>query len=209
MSFAKDLKSRIQTSKDVVNENLMSSRKKMKEQFDKKAKQPQFSVGDIVMLWKPYKRKGVSGCFQPDWDGPWTINKFTGKKKVNCKIVRCGDSEKKLNVHISQLKLRGHEDQSNFVESDVQRIIPTELSTPSSNSFLDYLDDFEADEMPIIVQEQQQQQQQQQQHQIPQQQLRQEPQHQQIDQRWVSVDVDNIVPGGRTRGNRIDYAQFR
>ena len=37
-SFAKDLKLRIQTSKDIVNRNLAASRGKMKEQFDKKAR---------------------------------------------------------------------------------------------------------------------------------------------------------------------------
>ena len=33
--------------------------------------------------------------------------------------------------------------------------------------------------------------------------------HQQIDQRWVSVDASNILPGGRTRNRRQDYAVFR
>ena len=57
------------------------------------------------MLWKPYKKKGLSGCFQPKWDGPWTIVKFTGDRNVNCKITHCRDAAKKMNVHINQLKL--------------------------------------------------------------------------------------------------------
>ena len=32
---------------------------------------------------------------------------------------------------------------------------------------------------------------------------------QQIDQRWVSVDVSNIIPEGRTRNMRRDYAVYR
>ena len=56
------------------------------------------------MLWKPYKRKGLSGCFQPSWDSPCSIEKFNGFKKFNCKIVRCVDPEQQMNVHFNQLE---------------------------------------------------------------------------------------------------------
>ncbi len=67
-SFAKDLKTRIHTSRSIINNNLGVSRDKMKEQYDKTVKKSPFSVGDVVMLWKPYKKKGLSGCFQPNWN---------------------------------------------------------------------------------------------------------------------------------------------
>ena len=115
--FAKDLKSRLKSSQKVVNEHLIVSRQQMKTQFDKTVRQSQFTVGDTVMLWKPYKRKGVSGCFQPKWDGPWSIVKFTGNGNTNCKIVKCNDPSKKLNVHVNQLKLVKTRDKMNVLET--------------------------------------------------------------------------------------------
>ena len=77
----------------------------MKQAYDKGSAPSPFSVGDSVMLWKPYKKKGISGCFQPKWHGPWVILKFTGKAKRNCTIHECQNPSNKLNVHVNQLKL--------------------------------------------------------------------------------------------------------
>ena len=157
-TFANELRERIQISKDVVRDNLIESRNKMKEQFDKNAKNSSFLVGDTVMLWKPYKKQGLSGCFQPKWDGPWKIVKFTGDRNINCKITNCHDPTKKLNVHVNQLKLVSKTGE-NLVETDHQ-ITPNktgtsketinESSTHINNKipdfFLDYLDDFEEDD---------------------------------------------------------------
>ena len=103
--FAKELKNRIRNSKKIINENLTTSRNNMKKQFDKRAFQHPFRINDKVMLWKPYKISGLSACFQPNWDGPWSIVKFTGSEKLNCKIIDSRDPKNKLNVHVNQLKL--------------------------------------------------------------------------------------------------------
>ncbi len=97
-AFAKELKSRVKSSENIVNEHLVDTRKQMKKMYDKDTKPSPFSIGDTVMLWKPYKKKGVSGCFQPKWHGPWSIIKFTGNMNTNCKITNCGDPTNKLNV---------------------------------------------------------------------------------------------------------------
>ena len=54
------------------------------------------------MLWKPYKRNGLSRCFQPNWDGPWKVDSFIGH--YNVKIMRCDNETLLKNVHINQLK---------------------------------------------------------------------------------------------------------
>ena len=190
----------------------------MKEQYDKRTKNAKFSVGDTVMLWKPYKHKGLSGCFQPHWDGPWSIVKFTGKRKMNCKIIRCGDSTQKLNVHINQLKIvqenefnTEFDNEYNDTQNNNQTIIDTTNDTETKrrgvpDMFLDYIDDFDEIDNRFVVNNND--------NNI----VEQDGLHpnepipavrQQIDQRWVSVDASNIIPGDRTRGVRRDYSEFR
>ena len=98
-----ELNSRINNSMEVVNNPLADTRSNTKKQYDKGAHVAPYTVRDVVMLWKPYKLKGVSGCFQPKWDGPWTILKFHGN--ASCLILSCVDDKKNMNVHVNQLKL--------------------------------------------------------------------------------------------------------
>ena len=174
------------------------------------------------MLWKPYKRKGLSGCFQPKWDGPWSIVKFTGNGKTNCKIVKCNEPSKKLNVHVNQLKPAKTRHEMNASETDIaEKQAFSETTTTSqfnaSEQFLDYLDDFEEDdrvrnvevqnveddgiqnvEHPVNVND----------NEIVEhnaQALHPDRPMQRIDQHWVTVDESNIIQGSRTRGHRPNY----
>ena len=61
--FAEDLKNKIVKSAELVKANLEKSRKKMKTTYDKTIRNQKFNVGDEVMLWKPYKKSGLSRCF--------------------------------------------------------------------------------------------------------------------------------------------------
>ena len=214
--FAKELKSRIKSSEAIVNTNLHNSRKQMKQQYDKRANSPSFEVNDTVMLWKPYKKKGISGCFQPPWYGPWTLVRFTGRYKTNCTLVNCKDPEKKINVHVNQLKLRKGQSGITHVNNDNNNTTQpktntnTKLHFKNSNRskggcgvdpFLHYLDDLKEEDGPQAVP------------QGPAVDLGvpapvpapAAPAHPQIDQRWVSLDADNIIDGERRTRNRPDY----
>ena len=189
----------------MVNVHLKSTREQMKTQFDKLSKPCPFAVGDQVMLWKPYRKKGLSGCFQPKWHGPWSILKFTGAKKINCKIVDCNDPTAKMNVHINQLKLvkspqstdKSADVMPTDTPSEPQPVIP---SHSRDTEFFDYLDDFEEDDNRIQNMEPELVEPNQADEPVVQQTL-----PQQIDQRWVTVDESNVIQGPRTRGIRLDY----
>ena len=207
--FAKDLKNRIQNSQRLVNKQLNVSRDKMKVQYDKTAKPSPFKIGDTVMLWKPYKRKGLSGCFQPKWDGPWSIVKFTGQNNMNCKIINCAESSKTMNVHVNQLKLVKHHSEPTIVPTDpsnkqknscahTERVMlpkPPTIGEP----FLHYLDDFDYDNRVQNMEQNVNVEIGQVDEHVP------EPVAPQIDRRWVEVDESNIMQGNRTRGVRPDY----
>ena len=98
--FASTLSKKIDESSRIVNENLAKSRSKMKSSYDKTCSSHNIKVGDHVMLWWPYKVKGISSAFQPRWKGPYRVLRLIGD--TNCSIVM-GDGKTK-NVHLNQLK---------------------------------------------------------------------------------------------------------
>ena len=98
--FASELTNTIERSSSVVQENLLRSRNKMKAAYDKKKSHHEFSVGDSVMLWWPYFRKGVPRSFQPKWRGPYVIKELIGS--TNCSLTMKDGSIK--HVHLNQLK---------------------------------------------------------------------------------------------------------
>ena len=100
--FSKSLIDKMVETINITRDNLSKSRKHMKNTFDKHhSKVTPIHTGDQVMLWTPYKKPGLSRCFQPNWAGPWVIQQFTGP--TNCKLIN-GEGQIK-NVHINQLKV--------------------------------------------------------------------------------------------------------
>ena len=106
-----------------------------------------------------------------------------------------------MNVHVNQLKLIRHDTIDPHTHNIVSNNDNTILNRPQTevvdgHPFLHYLDDFEEDleEAGVVIPE------------TPHQDVIAPPQgvRQQIDQRWVNVDANNIIPGGRIR-NRPDY----
>ena len=193
--YAKELKNKIHDSNKLVQDNLLQSRNKMKQQFDKNTKIHKFVVGQPVMLWKPYKKNKLSRCFQPNWNRPWLIEHFTNDLKSNCKI-RCCMTGNTLNVHVSQLKPVRMQDApkppaKTIIEKDIPMVVQDH-----------YLDDFmfveEEDEgvRNVVINNQNAQG------------VGEVPgpvEGPVIDNAWVDVDPANVIPR-RTRGVRIDYA---
>ena len=98
--FARSLTDKIQISADIVNENTITARTKMKNRYDKRISSHEIKVGDSVMLWWPYFTKNIPRSFQPKWKGPWTV--ITLYDRTNCTIQNeLGETK---NVHLNQLK---------------------------------------------------------------------------------------------------------
>ena len=91
---------RIHKSAEVVNENVLASRQKMKSKYDKRVSPHDIGIGDSVMLWWPYFMKDVPRSFQPRWKGPWTV--IALYDETNCTIENeVGETK---HVHLNQLK---------------------------------------------------------------------------------------------------------
>ena len=60
--------------RDKVRDNLIMYQSKMKGIFDRKAREIDFKVGDLVLRWDTRREdKGKHGKFDPLWYGPFKI----------------------------------------------------------------------------------------------------------------------------------------
>ena len=98
--FATTLTRRIEDASKVVQNSLQQSRRKMKASYDRSSSSHAIKMGDSVMLWWPYFKKGISRAFQPKWKGPFLVKELNGD--TNCTIVMEDGSDK--HVHLNQLK---------------------------------------------------------------------------------------------------------
>ena len=98
--FAINLTRKIDDSSDAVRSSLGQARERMKTSYDKKASNHKINIGDHVMLWWPYYRKGTPRSFQPRWKGPYQIKDVIDD--TNCTLIMEDGSLK--HVHQNQVK---------------------------------------------------------------------------------------------------------
>ena len=94
------LKSRLRTTYKLAREQGRRSHASNKRYYDKRAKHREFSVGDLVYLYTPAVKKGVSAKFRRPWVGPWRVTER--KSRLNYAIV--DKRGKRLVVHVNRLK---------------------------------------------------------------------------------------------------------
>ena len=72
----------------------------MMASYDRHATSHKFAIGEHVLLWDLPHQKGISGCFQPRWQGPWVTTDIIGS--TNCRIMNSKGNVK--TVHFNQFK---------------------------------------------------------------------------------------------------------
>ena len=88
------LKQQMALMSEVVTEKERVAKAKMKQVFDKSAKEKSFSVGDLVLIRKP----GLKGKLGDSWDGPYQI--LEKISPLNYKIETPGRRSKVLHVNL-------------------------------------------------------------------------------------------------------------
>ena len=99
--FATNLVEKLEKSAKIVNSNIKNAQLKMKQRYDKHNTNHNVQVGNQVMLWWPYYKRGIPRSFQPSWKGPFTVIELIGS--TNCRIQDEKGTSK--SVHLNQLKL--------------------------------------------------------------------------------------------------------
>jgi hypothetical protein len=84
-----------------VRENLLKAAIQRKEYYDRKAEEPPFRIGDLVLLHTPQIKRGQTYKLARLWKGPYRILEKLGP--VNFRIARVGSTTSTL-VHANRLK---------------------------------------------------------------------------------------------------------
>ena len=71
--FAEELKTRLTKVYGTVNENLKTSRDRMKQSYNKSIRFHNYTVGDKVWLRNKYYKPGENPKLAPRRSGPWSV----------------------------------------------------------------------------------------------------------------------------------------
>ena len=96
--YSNELKARLQHANALARRNLLSSKERSKEQYDKHAKPSSFRVGDTVFLKNDATQKGKNKKLSNLWSGPYDVISTNG---VNSTIFV---KNKPVIVHNNRLK---------------------------------------------------------------------------------------------------------
>ena len=96
--YVSELKSRLQSARRVARDNLIASKGRSKDYFDKKMELMKLSVGDKVLLFDETVRRGRSRKLSSQWIGPYEVVEVN---RVNATIRK---GRKLMKVHLNRLK---------------------------------------------------------------------------------------------------------
>ena len=69
----------LQEKREEVYNNNQQSKNRIKKTFDKKVKEEQFQIQDVVLKWEAkIEEKGKHGKFENIWKGPFKVAAFHG-----------------------------------------------------------------------------------------------------------------------------------
>ena len=86
----------------IARENIQRAQQKMKEIYDRSARDPKFMIGDKVWIYTPKTKKGLSRKLMHHWHGPYRIVEKCSP--VHYKLRTCDNRLVSVTVHASQIK---------------------------------------------------------------------------------------------------------
>jgi len=96
--YVSELKGRLQTAHYIANKNLIASKVRSKDYYDKGTEVMKIEVGDKVLLYDETVRRGRSRKLSSQWIGPYEVVEVN---KVNATIKK---GRKLIKVHVNRLK---------------------------------------------------------------------------------------------------------
>ena len=73
LDYRKRVVEKVELAQNLARENLQRAQQKMKDYYDQKTKEPVFEVGQLVWVYTPRTRKGLSKKLMHNWLGPYRI----------------------------------------------------------------------------------------------------------------------------------------
>ncbi|MES9902836.1 MAG: reverse transcriptase domain-containing protein [Sedimenticola sp.] len=99
--YAQETKAHLDKAFEFVRTNTGAAQKQQKKQYDKKVYGTPLTEGDVVMVYSPAVKQGLSKKLHKHWDGPWTI-----KRKISDVVfqLRKEGTRKQMTVHFNRLR---------------------------------------------------------------------------------------------------------
>ncbi|GBN38653.1 hypothetical protein AVEN_263854-1 [Araneus ventricosus] len=98
--YRKNLEARLESVHVFARERIKLASERMKTRYDSRATHHHFKEGDLVWMYNPKRRKGLSPMLQQNWEGPYTV-----VKKLNdvvYRVQRSPNAKPKV-IHINRL----------------------------------------------------------------------------------------------------------
>lgn len=127
--YVSRLRRRLDDIHEQVRRNIQDASDRMKESYDINTERSGYQIGDLVWLYNPQRRRGLSPKLQKDWEGPYQIIKRIND--VIYRIRRTAQSKPKV-VHSN--RLARYSGANN--EEEVCQMFP-QLSEPTYEDFME------------------------------------------------------------------------
>jgi len=98
--WLENLKASLRTAYKLAAKAKQKSHQANKKLYDRKAKERNFNVGDLVYLYNPAIKSGLTQKFHWSWAGPYQITRKTSE--LNYEIL--SQNNKRQVVHVNRLK---------------------------------------------------------------------------------------------------------
>ncbi|MBJ5584764.1 hypothetical protein JGG81_25530 [Salmonella enterica subsp. enterica serovar Typhimurium] len=98
--YVASLQERLEKMHDFTRNNVQVATERMKTRYDVKATEKTFKEGELVWIFSPCRRKGLSPKLQRNWDGPYKVIKKLND--VVYRVQRRSSSSYKF-VHIDRI----------------------------------------------------------------------------------------------------------
>ncbi|GBM23211.1 hypothetical protein AVEN_159889-1 [Araneus ventricosus] len=98
--YMKNLETRLESIHAFARERIKLASERMKTRHDSRATDHHFKEGDLVWVYNPKRRRGLSPMLQQNWEGPYTV-----VKKLNdvvYRVQRSPNAKPKV-IHINRL----------------------------------------------------------------------------------------------------------
>ncbi|GBM81971.1 hypothetical protein AVEN_76136-1 [Araneus ventricosus] len=100
IEYVKNLKARLESVHAFARERIKLASEQMKTRYDSRATDHHFKEEDLVWMYNPKRRRGLSPKLQQNWEGPYTV-----VKKLNdvvYRVQRSSNAKPKV-IHINRL----------------------------------------------------------------------------------------------------------
>ena len=129
--YVTDLRRRMDDIHEQVRTNIQGASDRMKDQYDVKAEKGGYQPGNLVWLYNPQRRRGLSPKLQRNWEGPYEI-----VKRINDVVyrIRKMPNGKPRVVHFNRLAPFAGDNYDDRRGATVRRVIAQE---PTFEDFME------------------------------------------------------------------------